>query len=96
MENALVDIFKQEVKALHAIDGFSANLVVQSLHENAISAMNLRGGNPVSVEADGPLTGKQIVFEVWRMLTQLQLFFSLEPGTMPKMTTPSTISESSG
>lgn len=96
MQIDLVEMFKQRVKALHAIDGFSANLVVQSLHKNAIAAMKLRGGNPVSVEADGPLTGKETMLEVIQMLMKLQLFFSLELGTMQETMRPSTISASNG
>lgn len=53
----MINIFEQETRRLKDIPGFSATIVTQPLHTASIEAMKLRGGNPVGVEADGPLTG---------------------------------------
>lgn len=57
MQQTLLDIFKEEARQRRKIPGFSARIVTQPLHEASIAAMRLRGGNPISVEANGPLTG---------------------------------------
>ncbi len=57
MQQALLDVFKEEARQLRKVTGFEARVVTQPLHEASIAAMKLRGGNPVGVEANGPLTG---------------------------------------
>ena len=58
MQQALLDVFKEETRHLSHLSGFEARIVTQPLHEASIDAMKLRGGNPVGGEANGPLTGK--------------------------------------
>lgn len=58
MQQALLDVFREETRQLSHVSGLEARLFIQPLHEASIDAMKLRGGNPVGVEANGPLTGK--------------------------------------
>ncbi|KAH7033997.1 hypothetical protein B0J12DRAFT_582453, partial [Macrophomina phaseolina] len=62
LEDQLLEIFRNESRSVQGVDGFSAITVTQPFFEGSVAAMKVRGGNPVSVQADGPFTVKLLIF----------------------------------
>ncbi|KZZ92812.1 FAD binding domain protein [Moelleriella libera RCEF 2490] len=56
MEHRIVQNWRNGIRSGCFPEGISSNVVTQPLWEGAIRAMKKRGGNPVAIEADGPLT----------------------------------------
>lgn len=61
MEHRIVQNWRNGIRSGCFPEGISSNVVTQPLWEGAIRAMKKRGGNPVAIEADGPLTGIEFV-----------------------------------
>lgn len=58
LHRKIVDIYTEEVEGVKATANLTTSVVFQALHNNAIRAMNQRGGNALGIESDGPLLSK--------------------------------------
>lgn len=58
LHRKIIDTYTEEVEGVKAISNLTTSVVFQALHNNAIKAMNQRGGNALGIESDGPLLSK--------------------------------------
>lgn len=58
LDKQMMGIMEEEVQPIKQFVGVEANVIAQSLPEAVIHAGKERGGNALSVEAEGPLTSE--------------------------------------